>query len=106
MGNRGPDVEGDAASHGHVAQLASDVVNDGREINLLLVWRGICSPRQAGEPLERAGDLRQPDDVALECLDNARAFGVRAMGHQQPCRNLQDTERLADFMADQSAEIA
>ena len=106
MGNRGFDVEGDAASHGHVAQLASDVVNDGREINLLLVWRGICSPRQAGEPLERAGDLRQPDDVALECLDNARGFGVRAMGHQQPRRNLQDTERLADFMADQAAEIA
>ena len=28
------------------------------------------------------------------------------MGHQQPCRNLQDTERLADLMADQAAEIA
>ena len=86
-----PDVDRHAASLGHVAQLAGDVLHQRGQIDVLLVWRGLRAPREAGEPLERACDLRQPDDIALEGLDDARALGVRAVDLQKPaatCRTL------------------
>ena len=76
------------------------------EIHLLLVRCVVRTSREAREALELPRDLAQPDDVSLHGLDEAAGFGVRLAIRQHARRDLQHTERLADLVADQAAEVA
>ena len=84
----------------------SHVLRDRSQIDALLVRRGLGSPRQPGQPFQHARHFRQPYDVALEGLDQARRFRIRLLHRDQPGQHLQHAERLSDLVAQQTAEAS
>ncbi len=82
------------------------VMHQRREFDGLFAGSVVGTAREPRHALELTGDIREPDDVAFERFAEARDLGVGFAYRQHPRQHLENTERLADLVADKAAEVA